>query len=307
MRRSVHHGAIAAIALSMTATAMAEVDLPVVPVQVVSSTQPTAPDTPTRPTNAAWQGFSADGAQPQTLLNVRPGVNEIAVVAIGHINRIVTPFESPVVWTASSADITTRENVLYLMPENETPVTMYVTDSGDESVAISLTLAPRRVPPRELRLQFDETAMLAAPIRSARARHWERAQPYIETLRMLFRELAVGNMPPGYTVRDVRDGDYVPRCYRPAESVSFHFAPGQLVMGNDLEVLVGTVINRGEAPVELQEIWCADHGVAAVAYWPAVVLSRGEVTEVFVAIRKDDGETGPTHRARPTLIDGGVR
>lgn len=300
---------MAATFVTISGSAWSQVELPVVPVQVVSNNQKAPAPSQSQESRqpAASHGMYNDTSTPVTDMRVKPGVNEIAVVSIGHINRIVTPFETPEVWTASPASITTRDNVLYLMPETETPVTMYITEAGDETVAVSLTLAPRRVPPRELRVTLDTGAMQGVPMRSARARNWERSQPYIDTIRMLFRELAVGDLPPGFTVREVRDGDYVPRCYRPTEGIDYHFAPGQVVIGSEIEVLVGTAVNRGQGAVELQELWCADHAVAAVAYWPHVVLSPNEVTEVFVAIRKETEQARPTRTNRPSLLRGDMR
>lgn len=77
---------------------------------------------------------------------VQPGVNTIIPAAVNHLNRIVTPFEKPIVQTVSSANIKVRENVIYVSTADESPVTMYITPKDDEAVAISLTLAPRRVP-----------------------------------------------------------------------------------------------------------------------------------------------------------------
>ena len=97
---------------------------------------------------------------------VQPGVNTIIPASISHLNRIVTPFDKPIVQTVSSAEIKTVENVIYVSTKDESPVTMYITPKDDESVAISLTLAPRKVPPIQANLIIGQPMSgqtLAAP------------------------------------------------------------------------------------------------------------------------------------------------
>jgi hypothetical protein len=83
---------------------------------------------------------------------VSPGTTAIVEVAIDHLNRIVTPFTSPQVRTVSRATTQVDGNAIYVATASEEPVSLFITEAGDTAMAISLTLAPRHIPPREVRL-----------------------------------------------------------------------------------------------------------------------------------------------------------
>lgn len=234
-------------------------------------------------------------------LKVEPGVNEIIPVALGHLNRIVTPFAEPELRTTSDADTTIRGSVIYVAPKSELPVTFFVTPKGEESVALSLTLAPRQIPPREIRLAIAGKWMAKTAIPSPDAGKWEKEHPYVNVITAALRDSALGMLPQGYSLRPLTGG-VVPRCVAPAASaVAYSFERGQLIQGSSLRILVGVVTNTGAEHVELQEQWCSDTGVAAVAYWPRVVLAPGERSEVYVAMRVEAprGERS----TRPALVN----
>ena len=88
---------------------------------------------------------------PKTI-RVAPGTTAIVEVAIDHLNRIVTPFSAPQVRTVSPATTQVDGNAVYVATANEDPVSLFITEKGDTATAISLTLAPRHIPPREVRL-----------------------------------------------------------------------------------------------------------------------------------------------------------
>ncbi len=89
---------------------------------------------------------------PRTV-TVAPGSNAILELAIDHLNRIVTPFARPSVRTVSSVTTEIDANVLYVATASEEPATLYITDADDARTTVGLTIAPRRVPPREIRLR----------------------------------------------------------------------------------------------------------------------------------------------------------
>jgi len=69
-------------------------------------------------------------------------------VAIDHLNRIVTPFAAPQVRTVSQATTQVDGNAIYVATATEEPVGLFITEAGDSATALSLTLAPRHIPPR---------------------------------------------------------------------------------------------------------------------------------------------------------------
>jgi conjugal transfer pilus assembly protein TraK len=237
---------------------------------------------------------------PKTI-RVSPGTTAIAEVAIDHLNRIVTPFTSPQVRTVSRATTQVDGNAIYVATASEEPVSLFITEAGDTATAISLTLAPRHIPPREVRLVLTGGLVrTAAPkIRSPRplARN---DQPYVEHIASAFRALAQNRVPAGYGLRKARRGERLD-CRQPGLSVT----SAQVFEGRGLRILAAKARNRGKQPIVLEEHRCsADSGavVAAVAAWPRSRLAPGEEAELYVAVRP----RGPGREKgdRPSVLGG---
>ena len=109
--------------------------------------------------NAASEAKSAPTEEvempvgPETLV-MRPGVNEIIPISVGQMNRIITPFTHAEVVTASGVQPEIRDSTIYLAPGDDKIITFFVTEKGSEGVALSLTLVPKAIPPREIRLEL---------------------------------------------------------------------------------------------------------------------------------------------------------
>lgn len=235
-------------------------------------------------------------------IEVKPGVTEIVPIAVNLTNRIVTPFQKAVVRTVNDAIITVEDGgVIYLSTSKEKqPLSLFITEEGDESVAISLVLYPLDVPSREIQLTLPGVVAGRAPRPAAR---WESSQPYIKTIRDAFRAVALGTVPQGYAF-EIADPEIhnVPHCAFPS-SLPVHFA--QTLVGGRMNIFVGTVLNTGHQTLELREAGCADSDVVAVAFWPDVVLEPGVGTEVYVLRRKAATPKGATRR--PILAVGAHR
>jgi conjugal transfer pilus assembly protein TraK len=237
---------------------------------------------------------------PKTI-RVSPGTTAIVEVAIDHLNRIVTPFTAPQVRTVSRATTQVDGNAIYVATASEEPVSLFITEAGDTATALSLTLAPRHIPPREVRL-----VLTGAPIRTAvptakPPRPLVRNdQPYVEHIASAFRALAQNRVPTGYELRKARRGERLD-CRQPGLSVT----SAQVFEGRGLRVLAAKARNRGKESIVLDEHRCgAGSGtlVAAVAAWPRSRLAPGEEAELYVAVRprESDSETGD----RPSLLGG---
>ena len=98
-------------------------------------------------------------------------------MAIDHLNRIVTPFAAPQVRTVSQATTQVDGSAIYVATATEEPVSLFITEAGDTATALSLTLAPRHIPPREVRLVLAGGSLVrtAAPDRRGRAHPQRRA------------------------------------------------------------------------------------------------------------------------------------
>ena len=235
------------------------------------------------------------------VLTMEPGVNQIVPVAIGHLNRIVTPFGTPVV-TTMTADATTevRQNVVYVGTNGEDPVTAFITEKGDQSRALSLTLVPQRIPPRELFVRMADGYNVGVPYSNPAAEKWETSQPYVETVRSVFRSVALGELPQGYAMSKITGAIRLPNCHM--SGLSFDFSRGQVLSGHSLSVLIGVARNTAGVPVEFKEAACGDWDVAAVAAWPRNVLEPGERTEIYVARKVNTSK--PATSKRPSLLGG---
>jgi conjugal transfer pilus assembly protein TraK len=135
---------------------------------------------------------------PKTV-TVSPGTTAIVEVAIDHLNRIVTPFAAPQVRTVSQATTQVDGNAIYVATATEEPVSLFITEAGDTATALSLTLAPRHIPPREVRLVLagGNLVRTAAPTPRPRDTAAPGDQPYVEHLAALFRALAQNQVPAG--------------------------------------------------------------------------------------------------------------
>lgn len=150
-----------------------EVELPAVPADIMRPAN-------TGDATVSNSHTSVESAASTPLILI-PGVNELAPIALGHLNRIITPFDGLRIRTTSDAQTQIVDNVVYLATDNDTPVALYITPADAEQPALSLTLVPKRIPPRELTLRLAEDHQ---PVRTttAKAARWETADAYTDTL-----------------------------------------------------------------------------------------------------------------------------
>ncbi len=234
-------------------------------------------------------------------IDMKPGVTEIVAVAIGHLNRLVTPFSEPNVVTTSDAMTKVSGNVVYVSTDK--PATLYITPKGDETVALGLALVPQRVPPREVILTLsDQGRGWKTSQSAAKAEAWEKDQPFLDAIRFVMRDTALGRVPPGYDARSLSREDRTPVCAAPS-GVTITFTGGQLLRGAALEAVVGVVRNQTAQQADLDETWCATRDVVAIAYWPQVSLPPGGAAEIYL-LRRAAGQTPPIIE-RPSLLGNG--
>ena len=70
------------------------------------------------------------------------------------------------------------------------------------------------------------------------AESFERSMPYVETIRTMLREVALGKIPSGYSLGSVRGARNIPICKQPG--LAFDFLNGQRLTGHNLDIYVGT-------------------------------------------------------------------
>lgn len=244
-------------------------------------------------------GFTVDVVEPEAI-DIQPGVDTIIPISRGHLNRIVTPFAHPKALTVSKATIDPRENVLYVSSDDDSPIVLYLREEGHENPALALTLIPRGIPPRELRLQVGQATLqqiraeTTTPAGQAAA---DRQTGYVDRIRDQFRTVAQGAIPSGFTMRQPGVSDPGVFCMDP----SLRIATGEVLEGHDRLILVAQAQNISNLPVEVNEESCHQPGVQAVAAWPTPFVKPGMKIELFVARKRAD--TYVPGRERPSLIE----
>lgn len=239
-------------------------------------------------------------SMPDTLL-MQPGVNQLVPVAIHHLNWLVTPFEDPSVTTSSAATTEIRQNVIYVSTENEAPITLFITEKGEEGKALSLTIVPQRIPPREITLTVANQAAKWPPSSRKKAQQWEQGQPYVLTIRNLMHQLASGELPAGYSLVERASGPVPVLCQQPG--LAFDFSSKQQLLGHQFLVRIGVIKNTTTQPIEFKESSCGGWDVAAVAAWPKTVLLASDRSEVYV-VQKQHHHQSPTEKRSSLLRSG---
>ncbi|MBQ8708402.1 MAG: type-F conjugative transfer system secretin TraK [Succinivibrionaceae bacterium] len=253
-----------------------------------------------------------DGLNRQSVITVRPGINEIIPVSRGFVNRIVTPFAHPEVISSSvfsgadsCEEFCIRGSVIYIAFSDARPVAMFVTEQGRADVSISVTMIPRNIPPREVifRLPAGDDSRQPPAADQHAARRFEQSGDYISTIKKILKSAALNRVPEGYELRNTADSAGVPSCHQ--RGLEFSFAnPGQMLAGYNFSVYIGVVKNVSDRQIEFDEISCADPDVAAVASWPISLLYPGDRSELFV-IRRLYHDRTETEAFRPNLLREG--
>ena len=266
---------------------------------------PEAVELPAVPASVDPRGRGSKDPPAAGTVSIAPGETKALVVSAGNVNRIVTPFSQPDIVTTSPDQFTVRQNVVYAAPAAGDPLTLYITEKGDEARAISLILLPQvNVASREFRLVMagSGTGVPRSTGSVRQATSWEQSQPFEVTLTDLMAGLAAGSVPQGYDLAVASDPLAAPRCAAPAP-FRIDFAPGQLLTGGQLEAWVGMVDNAGGTAAELSETACATTPeVVAVAIWPSPRLQPGERAEIYVVRRVT---AAAARQPRPSLIEVG--
>ncbi len=272
-----------------------EITMPIVPLSVLKQDQSAFPPLP----HATTKKTATPSLEKTTSVLMEPGVNQLLPIALGHLNRIVTPFSQPKVTTTSTGKTEVRDHVIYLATDEAAPVSLFITEDQNESQALNLTLIPRRIPPREVFLKLAPGVRLPSNHANYQAQRWEVSQPYVQTIRALFRDLALGKIPQGYTLQPITHQTLPVTCRQPG--MAFYFSVGQRLVGHHLTVTVGIATNVSRYPLEFKEASCAIGDVVAVAAWPHLALQPGQRTEIYLAQSQKQAYTPASQR--PSLLE----
>ncbi|KJM96176.1 TraK protein [Enterobacter kobei] len=251
---------------------------------------------------------------------VEPGVNTLIPISMGQINRIVTPFDRPTIQKLQLNDVkvNVEGNAIYVFTPNPRPVALYVTEKGDESVAISLSLVPQRIAPVQATLMLSRKLNNAAAVSGGvspmmyggsetKAKKWEQKDSYVETVRNILRTIALGDLPPGYALGNLGSGVSIPNCNFSTGTVQdyihYNFKGGQYINGSQFSVIVGVAQNTGPTTVTVDESLCTHPQMAARALWSRNTLEPGQKTEAYFVLRNGQRQVRIDDGARPKLAE----
>jgi conjugal transfer pilus assembly protein TraK len=248
--------------------------------------------------NARLDGVVA----PPPVIELRSGQNAMLAVAFAHLNRIVTPFDEPVVQTTSTAQTKVDGSLLYVATNVEEPIALFVHNKDEPEVAFSLTLVPAEIPPISTEVRLVGEAPQRASSRKSvvveeAAKAFETSHAYPQMLTTLLRDIALGKVPDGFGLELLHGPNpWMPACRQP----NVHVQPAQLVVGSSVMAFVAKATNIGHSPLDLDESACDAPHVRAVAAWPTAHLAPGQSTELYLVVSLP--EEVNTSAARPSLI-----
>ena len=258
--------------------------------------------------------YSKVSINTSSIIPMKPGENVFIPISREHPNRLLTPFSNPQIISTTlqggrkageCGEACVRGGVVYITTDSPSAVTAFITEKGHEDVAFSVTMVPQAIPPREVKFTLPESVVeelrrfKSGGAATKRAEAWETSQPYVETLKLAMRSVALGRVPEGYTLRTVKASDRIPHCTHPGFDVSF--AGGQVMEGFNLDLYVGVVTNIADRPVEFRNQNCGSWRNAAVTTWPKALLAPGERTEIYIAVKHE--EEVPADMVRRPLIE----
>ncbi len=295
---------------------------PVVPISQIKGTRKTYKDISGQVDSALEEvKTKSSGIHPDKIklntssrVTITPGINEYIPIAKNHVNRIVTPFVSPSITSigltagngkdGTCGEICVKGNVIYLSTDKNDPVSMFITEQGSEEQALSITVVPQDIPPREVFLQLSAEAKGSKAASDSLAQDnleaetFEKSQPYVEAIRQMMRSVALGQVPSGYVLGMARGAKNIPSCRQ--NGLSFNFKDGQRLTGHNLDLFIGVVKNVSREAIEFNEMSCGSWQTAAVASYPLHVLQPGQMSEVYI-VMKEARMPAPKPQ-RPSLI-----
>ncbi|NCA70463.1 MAG: hypothetical protein EOM91_10185 [Sphingobacteriia bacterium] len=256
------------------------------PVQTLEMPLPTPASIPSGGFPALGVGPSKTRAVSPAVVNLVPGVTTQMDVSLDMPNRIATPFESPKVIDTSGAQVIINGSDVFILPANEAPFSVFITDNDPGNPVAALTLTPKdSLASQSLMLQIDRTEN-GFNARDGGLRGEEREYSvYSSYLVYLMRSVAMGTLPKGFVEAQLNVPNF---SIGPVRGT-----PSKRWAGTRMDIYRYDLTNSGSEWVELTEQSIYETGIKAVSFFPRVRLSPGESTYAFVIA---EGRADPAAR-----------
>lgn len=230
-----------------------------------------------------------------------PSVNPQALaIARGMLNRIKTPYANPKVLTVDTVETKVDGSAIYVATESYNPVNLFVSDI-DTGETMSLQLSPQDLPaPADVEVDTRKPSAVegAADRQAGGGKLFKQDSAYITEIKAVMRALGKRQVPSGFSLSSMDGRNIDPGL---CHGNLLTFTLGQILVGDDADLLVFVATNPGMSTVNFEEASCAGGDTLAVAAWPSVRLPPGGKTEVFVMVRKGGGSADTA--VRPSLIN----
>lgn len=214
-------------------------------------------------------------------LALKPGETATIPIAVGVLNRIVTPFAAVAVDTVSDVQIKTAGSVLLVATADLSPVSVIAREKDAPENAVILTLLPQKgLQARDVKLNvaFPKSLSAGGKRTGGADDELERgsAHPLAVRLKNVMRELAQEKIPSGHSLEQ-GDGSQA-NCLLPGVSSSL----AQVLAGSNYQIKVYALRNVSGGPIEVDERGCSERHHLASAVWPLQSLAPDEQTELYV-------------------------
>ncbi|OMH25620.1 type III secretion system outer membrane ring subunit SctC [Motiliproteus sp. MSK22-1] len=164
-------------------------------------------------------------------------------------------------------------------------------------------LSPRII---DIEQQADPTAYVEKQnrsrvrqaVKSVEDRQLRAARPNLIDIEGALKDMVNGQIPLSLTAAGTPPSNILARlCVNAEQPVDFSY--GQWFRGDNFNVAVGQVVNKGHQTIRFDESGCGTKNVLAVSAWPKTVLRPGDDAEVFVVMLPDKGPVRATLRSAP--------
>lgn len=199
---------------------------------------------------------------------------EIIDISFEFQNRLSTPFVDPKIIDQSKADIQKDGQSVYIKPNDMKPFTIFVTGSGSNDPVVSLTLVPKSIPSQVILLQTDKSEMPMQMTEEDRP----TSESYTENVRYIFRQMALGKIPAGYSEAPL------PRSVAAIRGLVVK--PMTRFSGPAADIYAYRIEGTTNEPVDLQENSFMQKGVRAVSFFPTGTVRRGVATMAYIFATK---------------------
>jgi hypothetical protein len=224
---------------------------------------------------------------------VESGVTKIVAASTRDLNAIHTPFEQPTIVKNAQFEYKTLNNVLYFQPNDKKPFGLYITEKDDKDAPIyKLTVVPSEVPiGQQIKLKPKNTNYFN---QKTFKQDVQDAPDYPSFLISLLADTAKHGSPKSFS----KDFAYDKSPYYIGNVL---VSPSYRTVNSNYEVIVLEATNRNNVTIQLTEsdfsTLTPETGliqgkepeqVAALGFYPHIVLEPGAVTNVYLVRLKTD-------------------